>query len=285
MDIITKEYKGIFLFILSCFFVSVMVGLVRQLSTTGLHFTQILMMRSFFALLLMSPLIIKSNGKILQTNNLKLHFLRSSTGFIAMLSWFYVVTQITLPQAVSITFTVPIITTLAAVMILNESVNVRLYLSLFLGFCGVLIIIRPGFNDLHFAHFISLLSTIIWAISNVFTKKLSKTEGANTITIYLSIIILFLSIPITLPNFQNMNLEQLTWLFFLGLSSNLVHITLSSSFKIADLSLLQPFDFSRLIFTSLIAYFAFSELIDFYTIIGSIVIIFAAFYANVKRGQ
>ena len=285
MDIITKEYKGIFLFILSCFFVSVMVGLVRQLSTTGLHFTQILMMRSFFALLLMSPLIIKSNGKILQTNNLKLHFLRSSTGFIAVLSWFYVVTQIPLPQAVSITFTVPIITTLAAVMILNESVNVRLYLSLFLGFCGVLIIIRPGFNDLHFAHFVSLLSTIIWAISNVFTKKLSKTEGANTITIYLSIIILFLSIPITLPNFQNMNLEQLTWLFFLGLSSNLVHITLSSSFKIADLSLLQPFDFSRLIFTSLIAYFAFSELIDFYTIIGSIVIIFAAFYANIKRGQ
>jgi drug/metabolite transporter (DMT)-like permease len=268
---------GILWAVCASFFVAIMIGIVRKTSQ-DLHVTQILMMRCFFALLLLTPLIIKTNGKVFQTKQFGLHFLRSISGFIAMLSWFYVVTKISLPEAVSITFIVPILTTLAAMIFLKENVTKKLCLALLLGFAGVMIIIRPGFNDIVIAHYISLLSTILWSFSNILTKKLTKTDKPETVVLYISILILIMSIPASAPYLKSMNFEQLIWLFFLGLSANLAHFSLSIAYGKTDLTTLQPFDFSRLIFISLIAYFAFGELVDIYMVIGSVIIILTSIY-------
>ncbi len=272
-----NDIQGILWVISACFFVALMIAIVRKTSQ-DLHVTQILMMRCFFSVLLLSPLIIKTNGKVFQTKKLKLHFLRSISGFVAMLSWFYVVTQIPLPEAVSITFIVPILTTLAAILILKEKVSKRLWISLLIGLVGVLIIIRPGFETVTIAHYISLVTAILWSISNILTKKLTKTDKPSTAVLYLALLIFIMSIPVAAPYLKAMNFNQLIWLFFLGLSANLAHFSLSTAYSKTELSILQPFDFTRLVFISVIAYFAFGELVDIYMIIGSIIIIISSVY-------
>lgn len=280
----SKEAQGIILAITACFFVAIMISIVRKVSSQ-LHITQILMMRCFFSVLLISPLVIKSKGKLFYTNKLHLHLARSTTGFIAMLCWFYVITKIKLPEAVSITFIVPILTTLLATIFFKEKSSKRLWISLFIGLIGVLVIIRPGFNNISFAHLIAIISATLWSVSNIITKKLTKTDKPQTVVLYIAAIILIMSIPTATPYLQSMNLEQLIWLFFLGLSANLAHLSLSLAYEKVNLSILQPFDFSRLIFISLIAYFAFDELVDIYTIIGSIIIIFASIYISPKSSK
>jgi drug/metabolite transporter (DMT)-like permease len=69
----------------------------------------------------------------------------------------------------------------------------------------------------------------------------------------------------------------------LGLVSNLTHICISNSYAKADLSTVQPFDFTRLIFTAIISYFFFQEIIDFWVIIGSLVILSGTILAMPKR--
>ena len=276
------DLEGIFWVTCSCFCISLMIAIVKATSA-HIHVTQILMMRCFFSFLLFAPLIIKTNGTIFKTKKLGLHFVRSISGFISMLSWFYVATEIPLPEAVSITFIVPILTTAAAVVILKEKVGYRLWVSLILGFIGVLIIVRPGFETINFAHFICLISTISWAVSNILTKQLSETDSPKTVALYVAIIIFIFSIPAAAPYLKAMTLMELFWFFLLGVSANLAHISLSIAYGKTDLSILQPFDFTRLIFVSLIAYFAFGQLVDIYMITGSLIIVFSSFYLSLNK--
>jgi len=60
-------------------------------------------------------------------------------------------------------------------------------------------------------------------------------------------------------------------------------MSISKAYSKADLSVVQPFDFTRLIFTSIIAYFAFDEIIDIYSLIGALIIVSGTIFIAPKR--
>jgi len=273
--------SGIINMIWTCFFASVMISIVRHLSET-MHVFQIVMMRNFFALLFFFPYIIKSSAGIFRTKKLHLHVIRGLVGLVAMLTWFYTVTLIPLPEAVSITFITPIITTLAAVIFLKEQVLRKNWIALFVGFAGVLIIVRPGFQEFKLAYLLAFFTACLWATTSVFVKTMTKTEKPETIVVYMCFIIFFFSVPIAAPHLRSMSLHDLWWLALLAMFSNLSHISMSKAYSKTDMSVIQPFDFSRLIFTAIIAYFAFDEVIDFWTVIGSLVILAGSIYSAPK---
>ncbi|HLD76985.1 MAG TPA: DMT family transporter, partial [Rickettsiales bacterium] len=275
---------AIFYAILTCFFVSIMIAIVRHLSQNfGIFF--IVMMRNFFAFILFIPLMFKTRSALFKTQNIHLHIMRNINGLIGMLLWFYAITLIPLPEAVSITFTVPIITTIAAIFFLKEKVSANVWIALFTGFVGVLIIIRPGFRQFHFAYALTILATFSWAISNILVKKMTATDKPQTIVAYMSFIMLILSIPFGIAQSEPMYLADVFWLVMLGLFSNLSHIAMSNAYKNTDLNIVQPFDFTRLIFISIIAYFAFDEVIDLYSIIGATIIMIGTIFVAPKRNK
>lgn len=268
----SKKSQAIFFTILTCFLVSVLIAIVRHLSS-NFHVFFIVMMRNFFAFSLFIPLMLKGRSELFKTKNLHLHVLRNLNGLVAMLIWFYTVTLMPLPEAVSFTFIVPIITTLAAVFFLKEKVNSRIWIALFVGFIGILIITRPGFHEFKMAYILALATTVLWSISNLLVKKMTNTDKPETIVAYMSFIMLIFSIPLGLTQLKAMTFNDVFWLFMLGLLSNLSHMSMSTAYSKVDLSVVQPYDFTRLIFISIISYFAFDEVIDKYCIIGSLIIL------------
>lgn len=102
---------------------------------------------------------------------------------------------------------------------------------------------------------------------------MTKTEKPQTIVAYMSFIMFVCSIPFAWPYMKTITLVDFLWFSALGAVSNLLHIAISSAYSKADLSHVQPFDFTRLIFTAIISYFAFGEIIDVWVIIGSLVIL------------
>jgi drug/metabolite transporter (DMT)-like permease len=272
---ISKQSQGIIYIIISCLFVSFMIGIVRHLSY-NYHVMFILMMRCLFSLLFFIPDLLISYKKLLSTNNFKWHLLRGLNSSASNFVWFYVVSILPLADIVSISFTIPIITVIAAMFIFKEKVDNRIWLSLFLGFLGVLIILRPGIKDVGYQYLFVLISVILWSATNIMTKKLSHTESPKTIVAYLTIIMFAISFPLSIPFFAKIDFNSLCWFVLLGLVSNLAYFFISLAYSKADLSILQPFDFTRLVFTSIIAYFAFGEVIDLFTIIGSLIILFGA---------
>ncbi len=279
---LSNNAQGVLYAIASCFLASVLIALVRVLSAE-FHIFFIVMMRNLFGLLFFAPQILSDYKGVFKTNKIKLHLFRGVNGLLSMFIWFHVVTVLPLSEAVSISFIIPILTTVAAVVVLKEKVKSRTWTASFIGFIGILIILRPGFKEFNNAYFYSFASVILWIASNLVIKVMTKSEKPQTIVAYMSLVMLVCSIPFALPYFEPINFENFLWLALLGLVSNLLHICISSSYAKADLSYVQPFDFTRLIFTAIISYFAFGEVIDFWVIFGSIVILIGVILVVPKR--
>jgi len=179
------------------------------------------MMRNFFAFALFIPLMLRSRKNLFKTQNLRWHILRNLNGMAAMLVWFYTVTLMPLPEAVSFTFVVPIITTIAATFFLKEKVSARIWEALLIGFVGILIIIRPGFHEFKTAYIFAFFTTILWTISNLIVKKMTKTDSPETIVGYMSLIMLAISIPFGVTKISPLNISDIFWLLMLGLFTNL----------------------------------------------------------------
>lgn len=274
--------QGIFYNILACFFASILVAIVHHLSSE-FHIFFIVMMRNFFALIFFLPQIIRNHNGIFKTEKISLHIWRGLNGLLSMFIWFYAVSLLPLSEAVAISFIAPIFTTAAAKFFLKENVKSHIWVATFIGFIGILIVLRPGFKEFKTAHLAAIVSTTLWVVSNLFVKTMSKTERPQTIVAYMSLIMLITSIPFALPHMQPIDLQNFCYFAALGLVSNLTHIYISRSFSKADLSLVQPTDFTRLIFTTIIAYFAFGEMVDFWVIIGSLVILSGTIIALQKQ--
>ncbi len=281
---LSDNSQGICYALLSCFLASVLIALVRHLSDQFNIFF-IVMMRNFFGLLFFLPQILHDYKKIFATNKLKLHIFRGVNGLVSMMIWFHVVTVLPLSEAVSISFIIPILTTIVAIFFLKEKVKSHSWIASCLGFVGILIILRPGFKEFNPAYFYSFISVILWVISNIIIKIMTKTEKPQTIVAYMSFVMLICSIPFAMPYMQPITFTNFLWFFALGAVSNLLHIFISSAYSKADLSFVQPFDFTRLIFTAIISYFAFGEIIDFWVIIGSLVILSGVIIVMPKRSS
>lgn len=241
------------------------------------------MVRNIFAFLIFAPFIIKNGLQIFRTKKLHLHIARSVNGLVGMAMWFYVVTLIALPEAVSLTFTVPIITTIAAIIFLKEKVSYRIWLSLLFGFVGVLIIAKPGVGEFHFAYLLAILATFFWSITNILVKIMTKTEHPDTILAYLALIMMLISLPLVFVYYQKMSMIDVLWFALMGMVSNMSHLFLSKAYLRVDLSAVQPFDFTRLIFISIIAYFAFGEVVGLHTVAGSLLIMSGSLYLTPRR--
>jgi len=281
---LSKNSLSIYYAILASLFGALLIVLVRYLALE-INIFFIVMVRNFLALILLLPQIYNQRDTILQTDRFGLHFLRSFNGFISMSLWFYIVTIMPMSQAVSISFLVPILTTIVAIFVLKEKVAKNIFLSVFLGFVGVLFILRPGFKEFSNAYYLSFISLILWTISQTLVKVMTKTESSQTIVVYMTFIMLILSLPFGILNWQEITIAQFLWLLLLGLISNLLHSAISKSYANADLSYVQPFDFMRLVFSAILAYFIFDEVIDFWVIIGSIIILIGVIIILPKKKQ
>lgn len=274
--------KGVYCAILSAFFGALLVILVRYLSE-DFHLFFVVMVRNALALLMLLPQIIHQRKVIFKTNRFNLHLFRGCNGLISMYIWFYIVTIMPLSEAVSISFVVPILSSVVAIYYLKEVVKKEIMYACILGLIGVLVILRPGFREFNNAYFFSFASLILWTISNVAIKVMTRTERPQSIVVYMTIIMLVTSIPFGLFYMEPLSVRDLLLFAALGLVSNLLHFSISNAYRLADLSYVQPFDFTRLVFTALLAYFIFGEVIDFWVIVGSMVILLGVILILPKR--
>jgi len=267
-----QNYRGIFEIILSCFLLSIVVALVRHLNQ-NFHIFFIVMMRNLFGLIFLLPQFIKNRGTIFQTKNIYLHVFRGGNGTISMFFWFYAVNSLPLSEAVSLSFLTPIVTTIASMIFLKEKVSKNIFLASFISFIGVIIILRPGFHKFDEGYIFSFCSIIFWTISNLIVKTMTKTDKPRTIVAHMTFFMFIFSMPFAIPYLAPLDFMSFFEFFILGAISNISYKLIAEAYSKNDLAILQPFDFSRLIFTSFVAYFIFDEKLDIWVFIGSLIIL------------
>ena len=262
---------AIFLIIISIIFGTLM-GTFIKLAQEELNVFTTGFLRFFFGFLIITPYILKTKFEVFSTKNLKIHILRSALNLPAMLLCFAALAMLPLEKMTAIHFIVPIIVTILAVIFLKEKIYLYRSIALVMGFLGMLIILRPGIIDISIGIYMALISSLIWSVVIILTKKVSKDDSAITILSHQYVYMSLFSFPLVIYFWDQPSLKTIIFILCAAMSGTILHIALNHAYKLVDVTMTQPYSFLGLVVSSIIGYFVFSDKPDFYTWLGASVI-------------
>ena len=262
---------AIFLIIISIIFGTLM-GTFIKLAQEELNVFTTGFLRFFFGFLIITPYILKTKFEVFSTKNLKIHILRSALNLPAMLLGFAALAMLPLEKMTAIHFIVPIIVTILAVIFLKEKIYLYRSIALVMGFLGMLIILRPGIIDISIGIYMALISSLIWSVVIILTKKVSKDDSAITILSHQYVYMSLFSFPLVIFFWDQPSLKTIIFILCAAMSGTILHIALNHAYKLVDVTMTQPYSFLGLVVSSIIGYFVFSDKPDFYTWLGASVI-------------
>ena len=284
----TPVMRGIVLMCLSTVAFSIMHGLVRFVSEVLPPF-QIAFFRNIFGLAFLLPLLMRSRFAVLRTRQIGLHARRGVINMAAMLMFFTALSISPIAKVTALGFTAPIFMAILAVIVLGERFRIYRWSAIFLGFAGMLIILRPGLVVIDTGALLVIGSAVLWAVAMLIIKIQSRTESSLTIVAYMGIFLGVFSIAPALWVWQPFELQTLGLMVLIGLFGSIAQMAISESLKETDPTALMPFDFLKLIWTAMIGAWFFAEIPDMFTWIGATVIfssgLFIAFRERSVRSQ
>lgn len=169
--------------------------------------------------------------------------------------------------------TFPLIATALAIPILGEHVGWRRWLGVAIGFAGALTIVRPGLGVFQWAALIPLGCAFLFAIYNLTTRLVSFRDSFETSTLYMAVIGCVAATFVGLPQWRMPDAQG--WMLLAVFSSMgiLGHMLFVKALEHAPASLLQPFNYTLMVWATLIGFAIFGELPDFWTIAGAALIV------------
>ncbi|MBB1061171.1 DMT family transporter [Lysobacter spongiae] len=254
-----------------------MVIMIRLASET-LHTFEVAFFRNFFGMLATAPLLIRHGAGILRTNQLPRYLFRCLVGVVSMFCGFWAIGHLPLAQAVSLSYSSPLFVTIFAVFWLGEQVRMRRWAAVAVGFLGVLLIVRPGTDGFTTGTLIALAAAVLSGLVAIQIKQLSKSEPADRIVIYTTL----LWVPMSLvPALFVWEWPQgITWLWAIcaGIFGTAGHMLWTRALKLGDVSALTPISFMQLPIVAILGWVLFDQGVDHWTLAGAIVIFAANAY-------
>jgi S-adenosylmethionine uptake transporter len=177
-----------------------------------------------------------------------------------------------LADAYTLFFAAPMLVTALSVPLLGEHVGWRRWSAVVVGFCGVLIILRPGFATLTMGHLAALGAALCFALSGIILRRLGDTEPSGTLLVSTMAGLVLATAP-TLPFIWVAPTPfDLALLTLGGLLAGLAHIGVVKAFRMAAPAIVAPFQYSQMLWAVLYGYVIFADVPEWRTLVGSAVI-------------
>ena len=260
---------------------SVAGGMVRALSGE-IPIIELVFFRNVVALVILAPWVMRRGIVRLPSARLPLYGLRVLFGYGAMVMLFYALSRMPIADVYALQYTIPLFTIMLAILILKQHVDAHSWAACLVGFAGALIIMRPGIIELTLAAVCAIASALLSAGSNTVIKLLSRSESPEVITVWTNLLMMPLAFVPMLFVWVSPSWSQVPWVLGIGIASSIGGYGFTRAVASADARIVQPFQFSRMIFATAIGFVMFTELPDNWTWIGS-AIIFAGSYYIVLR--
>ena len=275
--------RGIGWMMLSGVMFVAVTGIVRHLGT-DMSPTQAAFIRYIFGLILLVPLLFRlgsawlSAGAPLRARRLGMHALRGLVHGIGVMLWFYAMARIPIAEVTAIGFTGPIFATIGAALFLGERLRARRVGAILVAFGGAMIILRPGFEVVSMGALAQLTAAPLFAVSMLIAKKLTETESSASIVAHLSIFVTLALLPGALIDWRTPTGEELGWLFLTAVFATLMHLAMTQAFRVAEITVTQPFSFLQLVWATLLGYYVFAEQPEIWVWVGGGAIVASATY-------
>ena len=274
------------LLILSCFFFAVLAALIKFLSQQIHPFEQAFF-RNFIGVLIILPFILKYKITISKKKNLKLLLLRGVFGGLTMILLFWSYSLIPLSQAMAISFTTPLFMYLGSLIFFKVKALKINTIAITLGFILTIILIRPDL-EVKFGVLIALIASLTHAIAGLLVKQISKTESVLLLMFSMVLIMtpisFFPSLYVwTTPN----SFEIIMLLIMIACIASIGNFLWTKALSEEALTSLMPFEFTKLLFATILGVLFFNEKLDLITIFSGIGLLFLNHYLakNIKKNE
>ena len=264
---------------------AIMDALVKYL-TQDYPVLMITFCRFFFAFIPVAVLIHMEGGfKNLTTKRPLLHLFRACLGMAAFCSFFFGVQSLELADAVALSFSAPLFLTALSVPILKEKVGPRRWAAVIIGFLGVLIIAQPGTSVFQTASLLPIFAGLCLACVMITIKIMSRTE-TNSMMLASVTVVGSLVMGATLPFvWVTPALEDVIWMVLVGTMGGFGQFLIANAFRNADAVVIAPFDYTAIIWATILGYLIFGDLPGLAVIIGSGVIVAAGIYIIYRENK
>ena len=270
--IISKQSIGIIFAILAYFSFSILDATQKTLILYHSVF-QLLLVKYFFVLFLsLVESKRKNNINFYKSKKIKLQIFRSLLSVIESGCFVLSFKYLSLADAHSVGSLAPVIVVALSAIFLKEKVSTKTWIAIFVGFIGVLIILRPTSSIFDPKALLPLLAAFVLGLYQVVTKKVSEHDTTETSLFYTSIIGIFV-MSLLASNFwtpvssSSYILFLIVGIFFsLGIYLQIIALSMASA------SIIQPFHYTLIFWAIIFGYIFYNDIPDLFTIVGAVII-------------
>ena len=270
--------KAIILNVSAWMILPVMDAFAKHLSLF-MHVFQITWARYFFTVVFtLSLMLVFYRNTLVWSKRPKLQLIRGIILAFTTLCFFYSISIISLPKALTLAFVAPITCTALSPIFLSEKVGIRRWSAVLVGFLGCLIVIRPGFIEVNLATLAALACGICYGVYLIITRKLSTSDNPLLTLLFTGVVGLVITSLFIPSVWINPTLNQWILMSIIGLIASVAHFLIILSLRYADASKLAPLGYTEIITNILISYYFFYELPDNWTYLGLFIIVLSGLY-------
>jgi drug/metabolite transporter (DMT)-like permease len=253
----------------------------KHLGREGLPVLQIVWARLFFGTFVTLPFAAKLAGpKGLLPNMPVVHAVRAVFLIAATSFFFWALSYQSIAETLSMFFVQPLIVTMMSPWVLGETVGLKRWRAVAVGFCGTLVIIRPGFQELGPGIVLALLAGFSLAIYMLLTRRIAGSASPMVTTYYTSLLGAVIMTAVAYFVWVPPTLEQWGFFVLLALIANGGHYLIVKAYDYGEASLLAPLAYTEMVMATVAGWYFFGDFPDRWTFIGVAILIASAIYIS-----
>ena len=279
----SARLAGIGLMLLSIFMFSFGDALGKFIVATY-SVGQLLMLRACAALLVLLPMVWRHRAAFRRLERPRLQLLRVTLSTLEVAAFFLATVYLPLADVVTYYLACPIFVTALSALVLRERVGWRRWSAVLIGFCGVLIALRPSSQTISWPAVIALGGSLSFAVLMLITRSLRATP--DIVLASSQFVGTFVLGALMSPfGWVTPSIGSLGLFAAAGCISVSALLCVNRSLKLAPASVVVPYQYSMIVWAVMFGYAVFGDVPSWATILGAAIIIGAGLYIFLRERE
>ena len=304
----THNYKNIqgIMWMLTNSLATVVLYALGKHATNTIHPLQVVFLYKLVVLIGVICYVSYVGIECVKTKKLPLHMARGFFSSLGGILFFYGLHKVDIGNAIALSKLEPIFLMTISIIYFNEKLTQAKLLSFIISFIGMIFVVYPvleynngeliipwlgsevNMSKFNYNYLIILLAMLSWSVNSSLVKMLGKTESNRTQLFYVSLISVILTFPLAFYLYEEgtiaaLNLPLFISFILLGILYFIHAVCHFMSLKVAEMSVVIPYDYSKLVFGAIVSYCFFTTEPSFSSYIGYGLIILAGIYLFKKN--
>ena len=273
-----RNIAGIMLAVVSSILV-ILLGVVGKKLGGELSPFVVVFLYSLFSFASFLPAAFRGGGLRRVSSRMPvLQAVRAGLFAAALIVWFWALPKVPFADLTAIGYASSLFTLVGAILFLGEASVLWRWLALIVGFAGMLVVLKPGFQEVTGPMLAIVVVSAGMAAARLCNKIVSRVDSPVVLVFWHNSLTMLYTLPTAWLFWETPSLEQWLWLAAMGLIGTLQQLFGAWSIKFADFGVIEPVNFLKLVWAAILGFVFFAEVPTVSTILGGIIIIGAVVY-------